>query len=188
MATTVGARTSETGGSSSGWANGREEARTAAIPPALRWGSPYAGSMSGPQVCRRCGKPVVASAAHHDVFEQMHYVCFHYQFEHDGDPDVECLSGGCPSSGPSVSSRLFRIEGVDLFQAGNTVVPAILALRALGFVVEQQGDGFVARTGSARFSADDPVAVLGLVKLAESRRPWRATDSEIDEVLAEFDR
>lgn len=71
----------------------------------------------------------------------MHYVCFHYQFEHDGDPDVECLSGGCPSSGPSVSSRLFRIEGVDLFQAGNTVVPAILALRALGFVVDNKATG-----------------------------------------------
>jgi hypothetical protein len=29
----------------------------------------------------------------------MHYVCFHYEFEHDpADPDEECYAGGCPSS------------------------------------------------------------------------------------------
>ena len=28
----------------------------------------------------------------------MHYVCFHYEFEHDpADPDEECSAGGCPS-------------------------------------------------------------------------------------------
>lgn len=28
----------------------------------------------------------------------MHYVCFHYEFEHDPtDPDTECSGGGCPS-------------------------------------------------------------------------------------------
>ena len=27
----------------------------------------------------------------------MHYVCFHYEFEHDVDVDAECDSGGCPS-------------------------------------------------------------------------------------------
>lgn len=117
----------------------------------------------------------------------MHYVCFHYEFEHAGDPDVECLAGGCPASGCSLPSRLMRTNGVDLFQAGNTVVPAILALRAMGYVVEQHGGTFSAAAGCARFSADDPVAVLGLVKLAEVRRPWQAADSEIDDVLAEFD-
>ena len=29
----------------------------------------------------------------------MHYVCFHYEFEHDpADPDEECRAGGCPSA------------------------------------------------------------------------------------------
>lgn len=29
----------------------------------------------------------------------MHYVCFHYEFEHgDADVDDECLAGGCPSA------------------------------------------------------------------------------------------
>jgi hypothetical protein len=34
-----------------------------------------------------------------EIFERMHYVCFHYEFEHDPfDPDAECDAGGCPSS------------------------------------------------------------------------------------------
>jgi len=29
----------------------------------------------------------------------MHYVCFHYEFEHDPiDVDEECSAGGCPSA------------------------------------------------------------------------------------------
>lgn len=143
-------------------------------------------STAQPAVCTRCGLAVEASRGQYEVFERMHYTCFHYEFEHDGDPDVECAAGGCPAAGLSLMSLPFRVEGVDLAQAGNTVVPAILALRALGFEVTQEGEKFIARMGSSRFQADDPVAVLGLVKLAEIRRPWRATDSEIDEVLSEF--
>jgi hypothetical protein len=49
--------------------------------------------------CRRCHLPVRISAASFDVFEQMHYVCFHYEFEHgDLDVDEECGAGGCPSA------------------------------------------------------------------------------------------
>jgi len=143
--------------------------------------------MTEPRECRRCHKPVVASAADYEVFERMHYVCFHFEFEHQGDPDVECVAGGCPAAGISLPSRLIRTEAVDIVQAGNTVVPAILVLQELGYQLEQQGGTFVAKTGQSRFAADDPVAVLGLVKLAESRRPWRAADAEIDQVLSEFD-
>lgn len=53
--------------------------------------------MPNPLLCRQCGKPVVASAADYEVFEKMHYVCFHYEFEHEGDPDVECLARRMPS-------------------------------------------------------------------------------------------
>jgi len=49
--------------------------------------------------CRRCGRPVRVSAEQFNVFEQMHYSCFHYLFEHDPyDPDEECTAGGCPSA------------------------------------------------------------------------------------------
>jgi hypothetical protein len=49
-------------------------------------------------LCSRCGRAVVLSRDQYDVFERMHYVCFHYEFEHDPtDPDEECQAGGCPS-------------------------------------------------------------------------------------------
>jgi hypothetical protein len=49
--------------------------------------------------CRRCHRAVKVSAAQFEVFERMHYVCFHYEFEH-GEFDVheECTAGGCPSA------------------------------------------------------------------------------------------
>ena len=35
----------------------------------------------------------------YEIFERMHYVCFHFEFEHTGfDPDEECDAPGCPSS------------------------------------------------------------------------------------------
>ena len=41
---------------------------------------------------------MTTSREHYDTFEQMHYVCFHYEFEHDpADVDSECTAGGCPS-------------------------------------------------------------------------------------------
>lgn len=50
-------------------------------------------------VCRRCGRPVRENAARYETFERMHYVCFHYEFEHgEADVDVECTAGGCPSA------------------------------------------------------------------------------------------
>ncbi len=50
-------------------------------------------------LCRRCQRPVILEADRFEVFEQMHYVCFHYEFEHDPyDPDEECGAGGCPSA------------------------------------------------------------------------------------------
>lgn len=49
-------------------------------------------------ICHRCHRPVTASAAAYETFEHMHYVCFHYKFEHDPiDPDEDCRRGRCPS-------------------------------------------------------------------------------------------
>jgi hypothetical protein len=50
-------------------------------------------------VCARCGRKVRVSRDSYDIFERMHYVCFHYEFEHDPyDPDEACAAGGCPSA------------------------------------------------------------------------------------------
>jgi hypothetical protein len=36
-----------------------------------------------PLTCQRCHRPVHISREQYQTFEQMHYVCFHYEFEHD---------------------------------------------------------------------------------------------------------
>lgn len=60
-------------------------------------------------MCRRCGRPVWTNRDNYEVFERMHYVCFHYEFEHelsnpDTDPDDDCGVPGCPSA-PAVRHK-----------------------------------------------------------------------------------
>lgn len=47
-------------------------------------------------ICKHCGQPVVVNASSYNVFEQMHWLCFHIVFEHNADPDVACQDPGCP--------------------------------------------------------------------------------------------
>ena len=54
--------------------------------------------------CRRCGQ--AADTSDFLTFERMHYVCFHYEFEHHGDVDAECSAGGCPSRKVELSTSL----------------------------------------------------------------------------------
>ena len=68
------------------------------------------------------------------------------------------------------------------------MVPAILALEELGFSVsiEKVDTGEVVRAtrGDEAYSADDPVAVLGLVKLVELRGwKWHAADADLERVM-----
>lgn len=49
------------------------------------------------QVCRACGTPS-ASPYFTGVFERIHYVCFHFEFEHgEADRDQACGLAGCPA-------------------------------------------------------------------------------------------
>jgi hypothetical protein len=85
--------------------------------------------MAQSPVCRRCGRSVVRSVRDYDTFEQMHYVCFHYEFEHDpSDVDDECMAGGCPSARPDLRATLGAWTDWDLaaFRLG----------RALGAIAE----------------------------------------------------
>jgi len=45
--------------------------------------------------CKRCGRPVIANRELYDAFEQMHWLCFHLEFEHPGDPDLPCADPSC---------------------------------------------------------------------------------------------
>ncbi|MDP1849813.1 MAG: hypothetical protein Q8K79_18650 [Solirubrobacteraceae bacterium] len=50
-----------------------------------------------PHVCVRCNQPVVVNREMYEVFERMHWVCFHFEFEHgEHDPDVGCADPSCP--------------------------------------------------------------------------------------------
>jgi hypothetical protein len=50
--------------------------------------------------CVRCGRPVRRNRDNYEVFERMHWACFHYEFEHAigvGDPDEACRDPQCPA-------------------------------------------------------------------------------------------
>jgi hypothetical protein len=75
---------------------------------------------------------------------------------------------------------------------GNTAVPALLGLEKLGFriSVEREGDCeiFRATRGEECYVAEDPIAVLGLVKLIELRGwQWHPADVEIDDVARRYE-
>jgi len=75
--------------------------------------------------------------------------------------------------------------------AGSTVVPALLALSEHGFSVtvhtSPEGQTVVASRGHEEFVADDPVTVLGLIKLVEIRTwNWRASDKDIEATLDKY--
>lgn len=64
--------------------------------PGMVW---WTEGMADRLICRRCGRPVTIETSRYDLFEGMHQVCFHYEFEHDPyDPDEECAAGDCPSA------------------------------------------------------------------------------------------
>lgn len=73
----------------------------------------------------------------------------------------------------------------EIADAGNSVVPALLALEALGYEISIQGDLVTAAGPDGRFVAADPVSVLGLVVEARS---WnrRANDDEIDATMGRY--
>ena len=76
--------------------------------------------------------------------------------------------------------------------AGNVVVPAFLALKQRGYTVrrEQRTDGehtWIAQSSSAELISDDPVTLLALAAVAETRgEQWRASDPEIQKFLDEY--
>ncbi len=75
--------------------------------------------------------------------------------------------------------------------AGNTWAPSYTLLRQLGFQVTHVRDANGEPTGWVRaenqycvLTAEDPVVLLGLLKLVESRgAAWRPTGAEVDDFL-----
>ncbi len=73
--------------------------------------------------------------------------------------------------------------------AGNTVIPAILLIRQMGytFTYDKEKGHCLALKDEHSFGADDPLMVLGLIKLFEMKgENWMASDNDINEVLKEI--
>jgi hypothetical protein len=46
--------------------------------------------------CVRCGSPVRVSRENYTLFERMHWLCYHMEYEHDADVDASCTHPSCP--------------------------------------------------------------------------------------------
>jgi len=71
--------------------------------------------------------------------------------------------------------------------AGNILPAALAALRALGYVVTRTSNGRLCKAENASLTlvAEDPLLLLGLAKLHESRgEGWLPTDTEVEAFLS----
>jgi hypothetical protein len=75
-----------------------------------------------PKTCRRCGQPIVLHAEDAEVFEGMHWLCFHLENEHDADPDEACSDPSCP---------WFRLEVFRKALVDNGLDPEAILLEAI---------------------------------------------------------
>jgi hypothetical protein len=75
--------------------------------------------------------------------------------------------------------------------AGNTEIPAFLALRAAGFTLSteegESGVRWIAKKSDLTLSGDSPLQLLGLHGLRKERgAEWKASDTEIEAFLKQF--
>ena len=68
--------------------------------------------MTASPICVRRQHPV-ENAASYEVFERMHWLCFHLEFEHQGDADKVCGDPSCPWWHIDVFRRKLTALGVD---------------------------------------------------------------------------
>jgi hypothetical protein len=91
------------------------------------------------------------------------------------------------AAGESAMSNQIRIAA-----GANTMVPAYLTLLDKGYQVSridvgEREETWQALKGDEEFFAEEPMSLLGLVALFESRGAnWRATDDQIDEFLSRY--
>lgn len=68
---------------------------------------------------------------------------------------------------------------------GSTLAPALAALRASGYDVSRDLSGLLLAEGAlGRFVAEDPVSLLGLIRMREIRgEAWKSNQEEVDALL-----
>lgn len=67
--------------------------------------------MSNELNCKSCGHHVEKQDA--EMFEGMHWLCFHFAFEHNGDPDEPCRSRHCPTWHLQILKAYIQQQGHD---------------------------------------------------------------------------
>ena len=84
-------------------------------------------------------------------------------------------------------------EKESIVNAGNTEVPAYLAIIEMGYSISllnessEAGSMWVAKKEETKFVASNPLELLGLITMRERRGlNWKASDREIDDYLAQF--
>ncbi|WP_338520002.1 hypothetical protein [Alteromonas gracilis] len=78
------------------------------------------------QLCKGCGSPVEDSEENYNMFEQMHWMCFHFSYEHTpNDPEEPCESANCPSWHLQILKDFVRSKGED----PNDVIENAIALK-----------------------------------------------------------
>ncbi len=74
-----------------------------------------------------------------------------------------------------------------LVDAANTMTPAYLTILSRGYSVRSEGGLMFAERAENSFAADGPVALLGLIAMAEVRgEAWQASDEETDNFVQLF--
>ena len=134
-------------------------------------------STSEEQQCRRCGQPV--ASRDYELFERMHYVCFHYEFEHgEFDVDEECTAGGCPSR-PQPVAGVASAEGYE---------PGQFARISVVFIAERAGRALVRLPSGSKTTVDFDALIpdAGTVHFVRETSGERACCGQCDrEVTAE---
>src|SRR5262245_54935130 len=85
------------------------------------------------------------------------------------------------------------VSKTTIADAGNVLVPAYLVIIQKGYSVAHEKLGYeeeelwIAENPSNRFVAEDPLHLLGLITLYETRgEEWEASDNEIEAFLKKF--
>jgi hypothetical protein len=75
------------------------------------------------KICKRCGLPIKVNKDISDVLEDMHWLCFHLEFEHgDYDPDEPCDDPSCPwnrISGKNISIIYSHVSDIKIIGLDN---------------------------------------------------------------------
>jgi len=81
---------------------------------------------------------------------------------------------------------------IKITSANNTLVPCYLEILSRGYSIRvskgENADDWIATRGDTSLHAEDPITLLGLVSMIESRGSnWKAEDEDIDDFLEWYD-